>query len=91
MASRSSRASCASALGSSCRALKKGAGSGGIGTFTLIKLFARDTCTTDVIVASCRGCVSGAQIKNMRDKSSMGGDDYRFDAIDGYDELEYVC
>jgi len=34
------------------------------------------------------GCVSGAQIQHMRDKISAGDDKYRWDAIDGYDELE---
>lgn len=39
-------------------------------------------------VGSCRGCVSGAQIQNVRDAISNGDDEYRWDAIDGYDELE---
>jgi hypothetical protein len=41
-------------------------------------------------VTLCRGCVSGAQISNIRDKIMMGDDEYRWDAIDGYDELELV-
>jgi hypothetical protein len=39
-------------------------------------------------VGSGRGCVSGAQIQNVRDAISTGDDEYRWDAIDGYDELE---
>lgn len=38
-------------------------------------------------VTLSRGCVSGAQIQNMRDKISMGDGEYRWDAIDGYDDL----
>jgi hypothetical protein len=38
-----------------------------------------------------RGCVSGLVIKNIRDAISKGeDDDYAWDAIDGYDELESV-
>ncbi|KAK1768890.1 zf-PARP-domain-containing protein [Phialemonium atrogriseum] len=34
------------------------------------------------------GCVSGLVIENIRDKIAKGEDDYDFDAIDGFDELE---
>lgn len=37
---------------------------------------------------SRRGCVSGAQIENIRDKIRMGDNEYRWDAIDGYEELK---
>lgn len=32
--------------------------------------------------------MSGAQIENMRDKIRMVDDEYRWDAIDGYEELK---
>ncbi|KUI57649.1 hypothetical protein VP1G_04967 [Cytospora mali] len=33
------------------------------------------------------GCVSGAQIENLREAIRKGDDEYDFDMIDGYDEL----
>lgn len=36
----------------------------------------------------CRGCVSGDQIKNIRDTIGEGGDEYDWDMLDGYDDLE---
>ena len=35
-----------------------------------------------------RGCVSGAQVQNMRDAIGDGAGSYDWDRIDGYDELE---
>ena len=38
---------------------------------------------------SYRGCVSGAQIANIRrDIGTDGKDEYDWEAIDGYDELK---
>jgi hypothetical protein len=38
-----------------------------------------------------RGCVSGEQISNIRNKIGQDKDgEYRWDAIDGWEELEYV-
>lgn len=37
-----------------------------------------------------RGCVSGAQIENLREAIRTGDDEYDFDMIDGYDEMGYV-
>jgi hypothetical protein len=42
---------------------------------------------TDHLITFFRGCVSGAQVCNMRDKISMGDGKFRWDAIDGYDDL----
>ncbi|KAK0633096.1 poly polymerase and DNA-ligase Zn-finger region-domain-containing protein [Immersiella caudata] len=33
------------------------------------------------------GCVSGAQILNLRQSLAAGGEDYNWDLLDGYDEL----
>ena len=45
------------------------------------------TFSLTLSLASGRGCVSGAQIGNMRDKILKDGS-YECDMIDGFDELE---
>ena len=35
-----------------------------------------------------RGCVSGFTVTNIRDDIKEGDDEYEWDKIDGYDELE---
>jgi hypothetical protein len=35
-----------------------------------------------------RGCVSGAQIKGLRESLGTGGGEYDWDLLDGYDELK---
>lgn len=41
-------------------------------------------CADSELVHTSRGCVSGAQMTNVRDKVHADG----FDALDGYDEIE---
>lgn len=43
-----------------------------------------------LLVGTCRGCVSGAMIANVREAIAKPDGTYDFDAIDGYDELKYV-
>jgi len=64
-----------------------GAGHGSTGMLPHLQWFDFERFLIHFI--SYRGCVSGAQIANIRrDIGTDGKDEYDWEAIDGYDELK---